>query len=81
MSAPLPFGIAVIGLGNAAKPHARALLDLQRAGKVAMSGVYARDGQRRDAFAAATSACWHGRLLTGNLHCDDERLEMAERAH
>jgi len=53
MSAPLPFGIAVVGLGNAAKPHARALADLQRAGKVAVSGVYARDAQRRDAFAAA----------------------------
>ena len=53
MSAPLPFGIAVVGLGNAAKPHARALLDLQRTGKVAVSGVYARDGERRDAFAAA----------------------------
>jgi predicted dehydrogenase len=53
MTTPTAFGIAVVGLGNAAKPHARALLDLQRAGKVAVSGVYARDRQRRDAFAAA----------------------------
>jgi UDP-N-acetyl-2-amino-2-deoxyglucuronate dehydrogenase len=53
MTASTPFGIAVVGLGNAAKPHARALLDLQRAGTVAVSGVCARDGERRDAFAAA----------------------------
>lgn len=53
MTASTPFGIAIVGLGNAAKPHARALLDLQRAGTVAVSGVYARDGQRRDVFAAA----------------------------
>jgi UDP-N-acetyl-2-amino-2-deoxyglucuronate dehydrogenase len=53
MTTPLPFGIAVIGLGNAAKPHARALLDLQRSAKAAVIGVYARDAARRDAFAAA----------------------------
>jgi UDP-N-acetyl-2-amino-2-deoxyglucuronate dehydrogenase len=53
MTTPLPFGIAVIGLGNAAKPHARALLDLQRSAKAAVIGVYARDAARRDAFATA----------------------------
>ena len=43
MTTSVPFGIAVVGLGNAAKPHARALADLQRTGKAAVSGVYARD--------------------------------------
>ncbi|MES2957152.1 MAG: Gfo/Idh/MocA family oxidoreductase [Pseudomonadota bacterium] len=62
MSAPLPFGIAVVGLGNAAKPHARALIDLQRTGKVAVSGVYARDCEHRDAFAAA-----HGFTAAGSV--------------
>jgi UDP-N-acetyl-2-amino-2-deoxyglucuronate dehydrogenase len=45
-------GVAVIGLGNAAKPHARALQDLQ-AGGTHVTGVYARDPQRRAEFAAA----------------------------
>lgn len=53
MASKAPFGIGVIGLGNAAKPHARALLDLQRSGKATVSGAYARGAARRDAFAAA----------------------------
>ncbi|MBI5719100.1 MAG: Gfo/Idh/MocA family oxidoreductase [Burkholderiales bacterium] len=45
-------GVGVIGLGNAAKPHARALQDL-RASHVHVTGVYSRDPQRRAAFATA----------------------------
>lgn len=45
-------GVGVIGLGNAAKPHARALLDLQ-ASHLTVTGVFARNPQRREAFAAA----------------------------
>lgn len=48
-----PFGIGVIGLGNAAKPHARALRDLEAASLVQVTGVYARDAARRAAFATA----------------------------
>lgn len=62
MTSAAPFGIGVIGLGNAAKPHARALLDLQRSGKATVSGVYARDATRRDAFAAA-----HGFAAAGSV--------------
>lgn len=47
-----PVGMAVIGLGNAAKPHARALLDLQGS-HVAVTGVFSRNAQRREAFATA----------------------------
>lgn len=45
-------GVGVIGLGNAAKPHARALQDLL-ASHVRVSGVNSRDAQRRAAFSAA----------------------------
>jgi UDP-N-acetyl-2-amino-2-deoxyglucuronate dehydrogenase len=45
-------GVGVIGLGNAAKPHARALQDLL-ASHVRISGLYSRDPQRRAGFAAA----------------------------
>ena len=48
--APRPFGVAVIGLGNAAKAHTRALADLQSS-NVYVSGVFARDETRRKAFA------------------------------
>jgi predicted dehydrogenase len=44
-------GVGVIGLGNAAKPHAHALRDLQ-ASFVQVSGVFARHAQRRQEFAA-----------------------------
>ncbi len=54
-----PFGIGVIGLGNAAKPHARALADLQGCSLVRVSGVYARDAQHRAAFAAAHGFAAH----------------------
>lgn len=47
-----PIGIGVIGLGNACQPHARALRDLQPA-LLHVSGVYARDAGRRNAFAGA----------------------------
>jgi UDP-N-acetyl-2-amino-2-deoxyglucuronate dehydrogenase len=43
------FGIAIIGTGMAAPPHARALRDL--AGQVEVRGVYSRDHARRAAFA------------------------------
>lgn len=49
-STPKPFGMAVIGLGNAAKAHARALADL-RSSNVYVSGVFARDESRRKAFS------------------------------
>ncbi len=45
-----PFGIAVIGSGMAALPHARALQDLKD--RVAVTGVYTRSPERREAFAA-----------------------------
>lgn len=45
-------GVGVIGLGNAAKPHARALVDLLPT-RVQVSGVYARRAEQRAAFAAA----------------------------
>ena len=45
-------GVGVIGLGNAAKPHARALVDLG-ATHLHVTGVHARDAMRRTAFAAA----------------------------
>lgn len=41
--------VALIGLGMAATPHAKALVDL--AGRVDVAGVYARDPERRCAFA------------------------------
>lgn len=44
------FGIAVIGTGMAALPHARALKDLED--RVAVTGIYARSLERREAFAA-----------------------------
>lgn len=44
-------GVGVIGLGNAAKPHARALMDLS-ATHLHVTGVYAPDRERRIAFAA-----------------------------
>ncbi len=44
-------GIAVIGAGMAAAPHARALRDLQEAGSLKVCGVWARDPERRAAFA------------------------------
>lgn len=47
---PEPFGLALVGCGMAAKPHAQALKDL--AGRVAVRGVYARSAERRAAFAA-----------------------------
>jgi predicted dehydrogenase len=45
-------GVAVIGLGNAAQPHARALADLQGP-RLRVSGVFARDARRREVFASA----------------------------
>lgn len=44
-------GLAVIGLGMAAKPHAKALNDL--ADRVAVRGVYSPNPERRSAFAEA----------------------------
>ncbi len=45
-------GVGVIGLGNAAKPHARALVDLS-ATHLHVTGVFARDPARRASFADA----------------------------
>lgn len=45
-----PFGIALIGCGMGARPHAKALQDL--AGTVSVRGVYARSVDKRAAFAA-----------------------------
>lgn len=42
-------GVAVIGLGMAATPHARALRDLSD--RLEVRGVYSRDQRRRNAFA------------------------------
>ena len=47
-----PFGIAVIGAGMAALPHARALNDLIRDGRVAVRGVHTRSAKSRAAFCA-----------------------------
>lgn len=43
------FGLAVVGTGMAATPHARALQDL--AGSIDVRGVYSRDAEKRRAFA------------------------------
>lgn len=45
-----PFGIALVGCGMAAKPHAQALKDLAAHG-IVVQGVYARSADRRAAFA------------------------------
>lgn len=45
-----PFGIALVGCGMAAKPHAQALKDLS--GRVSVRGVFARSADHRAAFAA-----------------------------
>jgi UDP-N-acetyl-2-amino-2-deoxyglucuronate dehydrogenase len=45
-------GIGILGLGNAAKPHARALIDLAPT-HARVTGVFARDAARRKAFADA----------------------------
>lgn len=45
-------GVGIIGLGNAAKPHARSLIDLSPT-HATVTGVFARDAARRGAFAAA----------------------------
>jgi UDP-N-acetyl-2-amino-2-deoxyglucuronate dehydrogenase len=45
-------GVGVIGLGNAAKPHARALQDLLDS-HLYVSGVFSRNVERRTQFAAA----------------------------
>ncbi len=47
---PRPFGIALVGCGMAAKPHAQALKDLS--GQISVRGVFARSASRRAAFAA-----------------------------
>jgi len=49
---PAPLGVGVIGLGNAAKPHARALVDLQTSRCLTVSGVYSRNEDKRAGFAA-----------------------------
>jgi len=48
---PRPFGIALVGCGMAAGPHARALKDLSA--QISVRGVFARSATRRAAFAAA----------------------------
>lgn len=53
-------GLAVIGAGMAAKPHGRALQDLQD--RIAVRGVYTRNPATREAFAAA-----YGLPATANL--------------
>ena len=50
---PEPFGIALIGCGMGAKPHALALRDLAAEGVVRVRGVHARSAETRAAFAAA----------------------------
>lgn len=47
---PRPFGIALVGCGMAAKPHAQALKDLASHG-IGVRGVYARSAPHRAAFA------------------------------
>lgn len=42
-------GVAVVGTGMAAAPHARALLDLSDT--VSVRGIYSRDPEKREAFA------------------------------
>lgn len=52
MSTAAPIRIAVVGLGMASRPHVLALKDLEGTA-LEVAGVYARDGARRAAFAAA----------------------------
>jgi UDP-N-acetyl-2-amino-2-deoxyglucuronate dehydrogenase len=47
-----PFGIALIGCGMGAKPHALALRELTASGTVSVRGVHARSADARAAFAA-----------------------------
>lgn len=47
---PKPFGLALVGCGMAAKPHAAALKDL--AEHISVRGVFARSATNRAAFAA-----------------------------
>jgi UDP-N-acetyl-2-amino-2-deoxyglucuronate dehydrogenase len=65
-------GVGVIGLGNAAKPHARALQDLL-ASHVYVSGVFSRDAERRARFAAT-----HGFPAADSAQAliADERTDM-----
>jgi predicted dehydrogenase len=47
-----PLGIAVIGLGMAAGPHARSLVELQAEGVVDVMGAWSRSAARRERFTA-----------------------------
>lgn len=84
-----PVRVAVIGLGMAAAPHARSLLDLQEEGRVEVAGCWSRSETRRAAFARA-----HDLPVTGDLDAlladpaldaallltpPDSRVELVER--
>jgi predicted dehydrogenase len=64
--------IALLGLGMAVAPHARAVQDLARAGRIEVVGAWSRSEARREAFARQ-----YGLPVTGELErlIDDRSIE------